>query len=322
MNQKIELSKTFIHEAADENGKTYRTHYQTMEIYDGDHANIWLQFKERVSIFSQFDWHTMYEVCIDCVLKNTNDLGKIKELVEQSIDPTFNYGIIEIEVPIVKGKYFNEKNNEENIDLLRFRADTRGLSVLPISKSKICHPNPRISYSTKDTFYCDFLNDDRDNYKELLDFLSNIARLLEIKKTSKGKIVHASQFESLKNYEYGDKILGYIKDEIKCQKYSLLDPAINSFLHAIEWSLIVKLNAGGIDIIQQERKEEKAYYLKELTDIVHKKGWISDKMRDRLLEFNKRERRWTAHHKTGDTIMEDLTYLRRLFEKLIEELGL
>ena len=56
--------------------------------------------------------------------------------------------------------------------------------------------------------------------------------------------------------------------------------------------------------------------------MVYQEGWISDKMHDRLLEFNKHERRWSAHHKTGDTIEGDVTKIMELFKKLIEELKL
>lgn len=327
MNQKFDLSAGFIHEAVDENGKVYRTHYQTIEIYNGEN-DIWLQLKERVSVFSQFDWHTMYEVCIDCVLKNIRDIRKIRELVEQSVDPAFNYGIIEIETPVKEGKYFNEKKNQEvSIDSLKFRADTRGLLVIPISEGKICHHSPGVSYSTKDTFYCDFLKDDRENYSKLLDFLNNIGRLLKIDMTIKEKIrphssPYSSKFENLKRYECGNEILVHLNDGIKCMEYRLFNPAINSFLHAIEWALIVKLKDVGRDVVKEERERRKKYYLKDLCDSAHKMGIISDKMYDRLLKFNESERRWTAHHKTGETTEDDAIYVMNLLQKLIEKLKL
>ena len=179
MKQDINFSKTFERDVVNENGKKYKVHYQTIKIYNDELDNLWLQLKERVSAFSQFDWDTMYEVWINCMLKNVKDIEKIKDIIEQSVDPAFNNGTIGIEIPLVEGKYFGREINEgKDINSLKVQADSHGVSFLPISKDGFYQPNPIISYSTKDTFYCNFLSDDIKNYEELVDFLKNILQYL------------------------------------------------------------------------------------------------------------------------------------------------
>lgn len=80
------------------------------------------------------------------------------------------------------------------------------------------------------------------------------------------------------------------------------------------------LKVKGRDIVDEERKnKKKRYYLSHLIDEAHKLGLISDKMRDRLQTFNESHRRWTAHHKTGEVIEDDIRYVTKLFEELIKE---
>ena len=221
MKQNIDFSKTFEHEAVDKKGKTYKVHYQTIKIYNDELDNLWLQLEERVSTLSQFDWHTMHEVGLNCILKNVNDIEKIKDLIEQSIAPAFNNGTIRIEIPLVEGEYFDiKRNNVKDINSLRVLADSHGVSFLPISKDGFCQPNPIISYSTIDTFYCNFLSEDRNNYEELVDFLKNILRYLGFEKISERKIIHTfisyeNQFEKLEKYKYGNEIVNHLKDGIQ-----------------------------------------------------------------------------------------------------------
>ena len=47
---------------------------------------------------------------------------------------------------------------------------------------------------------------------------------------------------------------------------------------------------------------------------------ISDKMYDRLKNFNQMQRRWSAHHKTGELIEKDIRDTTELFKGLIEEI--
>lgn len=100
----------------------------------------------------------------------------------------------------------------------------------------------------------------------------------------------------------------------------MLHPALNSFLHAIEWTLIAGLKVKGKDVIEEEGKSGRDYYLNELIKEARAQNIISDKVRDRLIVFNKSHRRWTAHHKTGEVVEEDIKHSSDLFKMLANEI--
>ncbi|OYT60804.1 hypothetical protein B6U81_04350, partial [Thermoplasmatales archaeon ex4484_30] len=105
----------------------------------------------------------------------------------------------------------------------------------------------------------------------------------------------------------------------KCIEHGILHPALSSFVHAIEWTLVTGLKIKGKDIIKEERKK-KRYHLSNLIEESHRQGIISDKMYDRLKNFNQTQRRWAAHHKTGDVIEKDMKDVTELFKELVNEI--
>jgi len=128
----------------------------------------------------------------------------------------------------------------------------------------------------------------------------------------------------LENLHYGDEVIQHIEDGNKCFENELFGPALGSYIHAIEWTMIAYLeDREGIDIIQKESNG--VYYqfaagqhnlLDELTDHVT----LDQKTVSKIKSMNQAERRWAAHHKSGDALPIEIRAVRSRLEELLTEL--
>jgi len=337
------FSESFEHERLDEHCKPYKTFLTIFKIYghydisSNDIKECWISIEvsaQRLIYFSLENW---FRLSINIKLKNILYIEKILDLLGQAHKLPSNDGTITLEIPIHEGRYFgtiyygylaqsNFEDVKKNINYLNIKISKNGVVFYPISDEGIIPLKnmwvfPTIFYSTKDTHYCKDLKDDTNNYNRLLNFLEGVVRWFELARSPKILQVDLNQFDHLSNYEHGDEVLKHLQDALKCIEHRLFHPALNSFLHAIEWALIMGLKAKGKDIIDEERKDnKKLYYLKDLINEAHKHGLISDKMKDRLEIFSRNHRRWTAHHKTGEIIEDDIKSVVNLFKALIDEI--
>jgi len=335
------FSELFEHEKLDEHCKPYKTYSTFFNIdgyYDrsGNVKECWItikMFAQRLVYFSLEDW---FRISISVKLESISGIEKMVESLKRIRELPSNNSEITIDLPILEGHYsgtiyygYLAQNSSEDIkkdfDYLNIGISGNDITIYPISKDGIVSLKnmwvfPAIFYSTKDTHYCERLKDDTDNYNKLLSFLDRAIRWLELARNPRVLQVDLNQFTHLSNYEYGEEVLKHLQDALKCVEHNLLHPALNSFMHAIEWALIVGLKAKGKDIIDEEHKGKKLCYLKDLIIEAHKFGLISDKMKDRLDDFNKKYRRWTAHHKTGKIIEDDVKSVINIFEVLIAEI--
>lgn len=339
-NFQFRFSESFEHEKLDEHCKPYRTFLTTFDItghYDksGNVKTCWISievFAQRLVYFSLEHW---FRISINVKLKDISGIEKIVESLKRVHRLPSDDSVITIELPIYEGHYFgtiyygylaqDSEDIEKDFDHLNIKISRNDITFYPISGKNLVQLRhiwvfPTIFYSTKDTYYCKNLKDDADNYNKLLNFLDGAIRWFELARSPKILQVDLNQFNHLNNYEYGEEVLKHLQDALKCVEHNLLHPALNSFMHAIEWALIMGLKAKGKDIIDEEHRGKKLYYLKNLIDEAHKFGLISDKTKDRLDDFNRKHRRWTAHHKTGEIIEDDVKLVINLFEVLIAEI--
>jgi hypothetical protein len=96
------------------------------------------------------------------------------------------------------------------------------------------------------------------------------------------------------------------------------------YVHAIEWAAIAFLEAeADLDIIEKERNGVN-YYLAggehSIVDELSGRGNVDQKTISIINSTNRVERRWIAHHKSGDTHRDDVDAVRGRLEVLFDSL--
>jgi len=121
--------------------------------------------------------------------------------------------------------------------------------------------------------------------------------------------------------EYGDNVLQYLNEGDACLQRGLLNAALNCYILCIEWTIITYLkNEGRRDIIEEEKTNGGGEYYWELVEELEGDEYISQKTYKKLSEMNRVERRWMAHHKSGELAETDVQNVRDRLEILILEL--
>jgi len=327
----------FEHNILNEGANPYKTFTSVIKIYGtydnlGNVKECWLQVEMYADKqFYMWGMDRWFESSFSAKLLSFSDIEKLKNLLMESIRLPTNSSQLETEIEIDEGNYYGElyhwplssepKEIREKINSIRIIASPKEFIFIPISNQnqpiylgEVAHPT--IFYSTIDKE----INQDRKNYSKLLEFFQKALQYFEIIKYSTEMDINLSQFKYLDKFEYGSEILKHLLDCAKCMEYGILHPALNSFVHAIEWTLITGLKAKGKDIIKEEIEKNRRYHLSELVEESHRLGMISDKMYDRLKNFNQIQRRWSAHHKTGELIEKDIRDTTELFMGLIKEI--
>jgi hypothetical protein len=126
---------------------------------------------------------------------------------------------------------------------------------------------------------------------------------------------------ALEKLEYGGKVITHIDEGNTCYRENLYHSALNSYVHSIEWLIICYLNKEkNLDIIKEEKNGDDYYSFNELVKKLNETADISQKTMSKLNNMNKAERRWIAHHKTGNIAKSDVFNLKERFEILADEL--
>lgn len=342
----FEMSESFEHETLDEKGEPYKIYNEFIKIYGaydsfGNLKECWLQveiYAERK--FYGFGIDRWFEISFSAKLPSFSVVKKLESLIEKSISlPTAN-SLTEMEVKISEGNYYGREfyrlplspteseETTEDVSSIWIRASPKEIAFIPISNQnqpihlEALAAYPIIFYSTADNYLYKEISEDRKNYNKLLKLFQGTLEYLELVKYSMKVGIDLNQFNYLNKFEYGEEILKHLLDCAKCMEHGILHPALSSFVHAIEWALITGLKVKGKDIIKEEVEKKKRYYnLLDLIEESHRQGIISDKMYDRLKNFNQTQRRWAAHHKTGDMIGKDIKDVTELFEELMKEIN-
>lgn len=96
------------------------------------------------------------------------------------------------------------------------------------------------------------------------------------------------------------------------------------YVHAIEWAIITYLeDQEDFDVIEKENQGEYFYLAGKkpnLLDELRKHVEIDQKTIERIEELNRSERRWMAHHRSGETLQGDVDAVRSRLGALIKTL--
>ncbi|MCU4753412.1 hypothetical protein OB919_15720 [Halobacteria archaeon AArc-curdl1] len=124
--------------------------------------------------------------------------------------------------------------------------------------------------------------------------------------------------------KYGEEVVNHVREGDKCYKNRLWQSALAAYIHAFEWASIAYLEEeAGLDIIERER--DGVYYnfaggrhslLDELTSHVE----IDQKTLSKIQSMNRAERRWMAHHKSGNTLQKEVDALRARLNQFLKTL--
>lgn len=112
-----------------------------------------------------------------------------------------------------------------------------------------------------------------------------------------------------------------LKESLICKKLRMFKPALIGIILIIEYTIIESLKELGIDVYEENRKNEKYYHtLSELNDKAYKNKLITQSMFDRLKAINIL-RRFGAHSKSGKTIEGDVETAYNAFKQLLKEIN-
>lgn len=142
--------------------------------------------------------------------------------------------------------------------------------------------------------------------------------------TPDGEVPSYSVRMVLQEMKYGDEVTSHINDGDKCYRSRLWFPALTMYIHAIEWAVITYLeDVAGLDVIEKER-DGMRYYLAggehSLLDELEACAEVDQKTISFISQLNTVERRWIAHHKSGETFQDDVDAVRSRLKTIVEDL--
>jgi hypothetical protein len=126
--------------------------------------------------------------------------------------------------------------------------------------------------------------------------------------------------QKLERHEYGQKALQYIEEGDQCLQQNLLHAALSCYIHGIEWAILhYKVSDEGIDLVEEQRTEDKHFTFNHLVAKIRNGTPASQKTISKLENMNLAERRWAAHHKTGALERSDAENVRSTLIRVTEE---
>lgn len=165
---------------------------------------------------------------------------------------------------------------------------------------------------------------DSTNLKRLLELLKEAERGLEQEESTE-PILTQDHYAKLSSTDYGHEVIHHAEDGDTCVESGLLHLALSSYIHAIEWTAICYLKEQGIDIIQKEQEGDFYNFAggrNSILDELREHSNIDQKTATQLESMNRAERRWMAHHKSGDVLPEEVEAIRARLRSLIRDLFL
>ncbi|MCT9096972.1 DUF2321 domain-containing protein [Haloarchaeobius sp. HME9146] len=120
--------------------------------------------------------------------------------------------------------------------------------------------------------------------------------------------------EQLVEMKYGKEAIEHINDGDKCYKKELWRPALAMYIHAFEWVMIAYLeDREGFDVVEKERNGQKfnlAGRTPNLLAVLTDKVTLDQKTIERIEDMNRAERRWMAHHRSGEVLRDEVDSVR------------
>lgn len=127
----------------------------------------------------------------------------------------------------------------------------------------------------------------------------------------------------LNEHQYGQTAVQYVNEGNQCLKQNLLHAALSCYILGIEWLILhYRATEENEDLVKQQQKGEIGpVYFDDLVDKIREDAAASQKTMNKLEKFHKAERRWMAHHKSGELQRQDVENVRSTLLQLSEELS-
>ncbi|MDS0297774.1 hypothetical protein NDI76_03375 [Halogeometricum sp. S1BR25-6] len=260
---------------------------------------------------------TSYSVYVYGTPHSTDELVDLLDFITRD-KPTQSEETARFDISLSVGHYHDRRNKtKKEINHLQFYAKWNRIIVETMSGE-----NPVIPYY-KVTQYNS--PDDRENLKQLQSYAEKVKSRLQSDPSSELSEVESETVNKLNEIKYGNEVLTHLSDGDQCFDSELLYPALSSYIHAIEWAAIAYLQSeADIDVIEEETEGNRLYYFAGRDDSVisqlKKSATVDQKTLSRIEEMNRTERRWMAHHKSGDILHSEVVSIRERLLKLLEQL--
>jgi hypothetical protein len=126
----------------------------------------------------------------------------------------------------------------------------------------------------------------------------------------------------LQQHSYGQSALKYTNEGDQCLQKGLLHAALSCYIQVIEWAIIhYKVSKDDEDLVEKQQNGEIGpVYFSDLAKELENDTSASQKTISKLKNLNKAERRWMAHHKSGELQRQDVENVRSTVLRLGKEL--
>lgn len=130
-----------------------------------------------------------------------------------------------------------------------------------------------------------------------------------------------AQRELLQDSEYGRYTIDFIDEGDEALRNGLYNASMSCYIHGIEWVIIDYFQREkDEDLVEQEKQGKELYYFRDLVNRLDETP-ASQKTIDRLAQMNANERRWIAHHKSGQAMESDVRRVQDPLQVLLSELS-
>lgn len=131
-----------------------------------------------------------------------------------------------------------------------------------------------------------------------------------------------STVEKLDQHQYGRAAIQYINEGDQCLQQSLLNAALSCYIQGVEWVILYyEVAEENEDLVEKQQQGQIGpVYFTDLVDKISENTGASQKTVSKLSNFNSAERRWVAHHKSGQLERQDVENVRSTLLRLTEEI--
>jgi hypothetical protein len=131
-----------------------------------------------------------------------------------------------------------------------------------------------------------------------------------------------STIQRLDEHRYGRAAIQYINEGDQCLQQNLLNAALSCYIQGIEWIILYyKTVEDDEDLVEKQQQGEIGpVYFKDLVEEISEDTSASQKTVSKLNNFNSAERRWVAHHKSGQLESQDVENVRSTLLRLTTEI--
>lgn len=256
----------------------------------------------------------------------TDLLKALKQSRDLEDDIRISYEFSADQVEQEEMKFFEEEELESDTRILEDLTVTTSISSSMVEFGLIPEPDLPIfpAVPIGEHYSLEGVASDTIHLDRLIELFENVQRGLEPSDATEPTL-NQDMDSKLHEMEYGHEVIEHAQDGDICMEKGLLHLALSSYIHAIEWMAISYLKEQGIDIIQKEK--DGTYYnlaggKNSILDELREESDIDQKTMSQIGSMNRAERRWMAHHKSGEVLPEEVDAVRARLQTLISDLVL